>query len=356
MFTERNSASWKRYFKPGHILTEFVYVLVIDTLIAVFLTATGITKPFGVNFVVSQCYGITIFTVIHLFLWMFRPGWKIGPIILIMAVSLVIGYFTGGYLAFVILKRFFSITLTYQGTSIVQQMVLVLVISATVGYFFFSRARLRETKELIQQERIQRLSSEKETLEANLRLLQAQIEPHFLFNTLSNVLSLIDTDPTKGKAMLSDLIRYLRTSLSRTRPNITTLGQEMEMIRSYLSIQKVRMGERLIFAIDFPQSLSERPLPPMLLQPLVENAVKHGLEPRVEGGKISVEASENGDAVRIIIADTGEGFSAYEQAGIGLANVRERIRLIYGDRGRLLLEENTPHGVRAIIEVPKNGP
>jgi len=354
MRAEDESASWKRYFRPGHILTEFVYILLIDTLIAVFLTATGVSKPFGVDFVVSQCYGITIFTVIHLLLWMFRPG-KIGPIILMMAVSLVIGYFTGGYVAFVILKRFFSITLTHQGTSIVQQMVLVLAISATVGYFFFSRARLRETKELIQQERIQRLSSEKETLEANLRLLQAQIEPHFLFNTLSNVLSLIDTDPTKGKAMLSDLIRYLRTSLSRTRPNITTLGQEMEMIRSYLSIQKVRMGDRLIFAIDLPQSLSERPLPPMLLQPLVENAVKHGLEPRVEGGKISVEASENGDAVRIIIADTGEGFSAYEQTGIGLANVRERIRLIYGDRGRFLLEENTPHGVRAIIEVPKNG-
>ena len=355
MFTEKDPASWKRYFRPAHIFTEFIYVLVIDTLIALFLSATGISHPFGVNFVVSQCYGVTIFTVIHLLLWMFKPGWKIGPIILMMAASLVIGYFTGGYLAFVILKRIFSITLTHQGASIVQQMVLVLAIAAAVGYFFFSKARLRATGELIQQERIQRLSSEKEALEANLRLLQAQIEPHFLFNTLSNVLSLIDTDPAKGKAMLSDLIRYLRTSLSRTRPDTTTLGQEMEMIKSYLSIQKVRMGERLTFAIDFPESLSERPLPPMLLQPLVENAVKHGLEPRVEGGKISVEASENGEVVRVTIADTGEGFSAYEQTGIGLANVRERIRLIYGDRGRLLLEENTPHGVKAIIEVPKNG-
>src|SRR5208337_5254269 len=123
MRREGKSASWKRYFRPGHILTEFFYVLVIDTLIAVFLTATGISKPFGVNFVISQCYGITIFTVIHLLLWIFKPGWKMGPIIIMMAVSLVIGYFTGGYLAFVILKRFFSITLTYHGTSIVQQMV-----------------------------------------------------------------------------------------------------------------------------------------------------------------------------------------------------------------------------------------
>lgn len=355
MHVEPSTESWKSYFRLGHMSTEFLYVLIIDTLIAVFLSVTGIANPFGVNLVVAQCYGIIIFTLVHLLLWMFKPGWKIGPIILIMAGSLVIGYFTGGYVAFLVLKRFFSITLTYKGTSIVQQMALVLAISAVVGYFFFSKARLRATKELIQQERIVRLSSEKEALEANLRLLQAQIEPHFLFNTLSNVLSLIDTDPTKGKAMLSDFIRYLRTSLSRTRPNATTLGQEMEMIRSYLSIQKVRMGERLTFAIDFPQSLSERPLPPMLLQPLVENAVKHGLEPRVEGGKISVEASENGDVVRVTIADTGDGFGAYEQTGIGLSNVRERIRLIYGERARLLLEENTPHGVKAIIEVPKNG-
>jgi sensor histidine kinase YesM len=334
---------------------DFVYVVIIDTFIALFLSATGISHPFAINLLMSQCYGISISAIIFSLLWIFKPGGKTAPIVLIIAVGVVGGNFIGGRLAYLILRRVFSITLKQQGTDILQTIVLVVAIGATVSYFFYSKARLKAHKEIIQQERITRLSSEKEALEANLRLLQAQIEPHFLFNTLSNVLSLIDTDPAKGKIMLSDLIHYLRTSLSRTLPATTTLDQEMDMCRTYLSIQKVRMGERLSFAIDFPDALSEEPLPPMLLQPLVENAIKHGLEPSVEGGEVFVEASEKDGMVRITVADTGAGLSAYEQAGIGLANVRERIRLIYGDKGRLLLEENTPHGVRAIIEVPKNG-
>jgi len=345
----------RHYTSLRHLLMDFVYVVIIDTFIALFLSATGISHPFAINLLMSQCYGISISAIIFSLLWIFKPGGKTAPIVLIIAVGVVGGNFIGGRLAYLILRRVFSITLKQQGTDILQTIVLVVAIGATVSYFFYSKARLKAHKEIIQQERITRLSSEKEALEANLRLLQAQIEPHFLFNTLSNVLSLIDTDPAKGKIMLSDLIHYLRTSLSRTLPATTTLDQEMDMCRTYLSIQKVRMGERLSFAIDFPDALSEEPLPPMLLQPLVENAIKHGLEPSVEGGEVFVEASEKDGMVRITVADTGAGLSAYEQAGIGLANVRERIRLIYGDKGRLLLEENTPHGVRAIIEVPKNG-
>jgi sensor histidine kinase YesM len=114
----------------------------------------------------------------------------------------------------------------------------VLVFSATVAYYLYSTTRIKAMEELIRQEKIDWLSREKESLEANLRLLQAQIEPHFLFNTLSNVLSLIDTDPDKSKVMLADLIRFLRTSLSRTLPAVATLGQEIDMIQAYLGIQK----------------------------------------------------------------------------------------------------------------------
>ncbi len=338
-----------------HIAMDFVYVVIIDTLIALFLSATGISHPFAINLLMSQCYGLSIFAIVSLLLSVFKPWKKPALMVLILAVSLAGGLVIGGLLGFFILRQVFSITLTQHGANIPQTIVLVLAIGVTVTYFFYSKALLKADKALIQQERITRLSSEKEALEATLRLLQAQIEPHFLFNTLSNVLSLIDTDPVKGKRMLSDLIHYLRTSLSRTLPNTTTLGQEMEMVRTYLSIQQVRMGERLSFVIDLPVALSEYPLPPMLLQPLVENAIKHGLEPLVEGGEVFVGASEEDGKVRITIADTGAGLSSYEQAGIGLANVRERIRLIYEEKGRLILEENTPHGVRAIIEVPKNG-
>ncbi len=355
MSTERDPIPWKHHFNPRHLFMEFLYVVIIDTLIALFLSATGISHPFAVNLLMSQCYGLSIFAIISLLLWAFKPREGIARIALIVAIGVAGGNLIGGRIGVFILRRVFSMTLTRMEAGALPTIVLVIAIGATVSYFFYSKGRLRADKEIIQQERIRRLSSEKEAVEANLRLLQAQIEPHFLFNTLSNVLSLIDTDPTRGKAMLSDLIRYLRTSLSRTRPATTTLGQEMEMIRSYLSIQKVRMGERLTFAIDLPVALSESPFPPMLLQPLVENAVKHGLDPRVEGGEIAVKVTESADAVKVTIADTGAGFSTNESTGIGLANVRERIRLIYEDRGRLLLEENTPRGVKAIVEVPKNG-
>jgi sensor histidine kinase YesM len=218
-------------------------------------------------------------------------------------------------------------------------------LSIAIGYYFYSKARIKISKEIIQQERINRLSSEKQALEANLRLLQAQIEPHFLFNTLSNVLSLIDTDPARGKSMLGDLIHYLRTSFD----------QEMNIIKAYLNIQNVRMGERLRFSIELPDALREYPLPPMLLQPLIENAVKHGLEPAIEGGEIIIKVMEEDDFIRIEVQDTGNGFSAYDTAGVGIANVRERISLLYGNKGQLILEANDPHGVKAIIEVPKHG-
>jgi sensor histidine kinase YesM len=129
----------------------------------------------------------------------------------------------------------------------------------------------------------------------------------------------------------------------------------MDMCRAFLNIQKVRMGERLSFEIDLPDALRQHPFPPMLIQPLIENGLKHGLEPKVEGGTIVVKAAEGDGLVRITVADTGDGFSEYEQGGVGIANVRERLRLIFGNKARLLLEENVPHGVRAIIEVPRDG-
>jgi LytS/YehU family sensor histidine kinase len=141
--------------------------------------------------------------------------------------------------------------------------------------------------------------------------------------------------------------------LSRTLPDTTTLDQEMNAIKGYLNIQKIRLGDRLTFFIDAPETLAQYPFPPMLLQPLVENGVKHGLEPKIEGGAIRITAREEGESLRIEVADTGLGFSTLNASGVGIANVKERIKLIYGEKGRLLLEENEPCGVRAVIEVPK---
>jgi LytS/YehU family sensor histidine kinase len=167
-------------------------------------------------------------------------------------------------------------------------------------------------------------------------------------------LSLIDTKPDKGKAMLLDLTNYLRTSLSRTLPEKTTLSQEISMIKAYLDIQKIRMDERLSYKIDVPNDLMQHSFPPMLLQPLVENAIKHGLEPKVEGGEIVIRATQENNLLKIEVADTGLGFSDFDKPRVGIANVRERLGLLFGEKGRLIIEENKPHGVRAIIEVPIN--
>jgi sensor histidine kinase YesM len=222
-----------------------------------------------------------------------------------------------------------------------------------VSYFFYFKRKLSASVQMIQEERIKRLSSEKQVLEANLQRLQAQIEPHFLFNTLSNILSLMDTDPVAAKSMQMNLIRYLRTSLSRTRNPTTTLGQEADLVQAFLDIYKIRMGPRLQYAIDIPESLTNRPFAPMLIQPLVENAVLHGLEPKIEGGEIKVRASETGSHLKLEISDTGSGLSKNQRPGVGLSNVEERLRHLYGSEGRLLIKEKQPSGLILIIEVPK---
>ncbi len=132
-----------------------------------------------------------------------------------------------------------------------------------------------------------------------------------------------------------------------------TLAQEMDIVRNYLDLFAIRMGDRLRYRIDLPDALLAVPLPPLLIQPLVENAVKHGLEPSVKGGEVSVSASREGDAVRIVVVDSGRGIlETGEGNGIGLDNIRKRLQLAYGDKGRFTLEANEPTGVRAVIEIP----
>jgi sensor histidine kinase YesM len=344
----------KNHMNARHVLIDFIYTILISTLIAAFLTFTGITtKSFIMNLIVSQSFGISFCSIIMFLLWIFKPE-KTASLVFIVIIGIASGTLIGLQIGSFLLQQIFSVTLKQPEKSLFQVIILAITFGMIVSYFFYSKSRLKASKELIQQERIKRLSSEKEALEANLRLLQAQIEPHFLFNTLSNVLSLIDSNPASGKSMLVDLIHYLRTSLSRTFPDPITLDQEIDMIKAYLNIQKIRMGERLRFKIELPDAIRQFPFPPMLLQPLVENAIKHGLEPKVEGGEVSIKAGEEEDLVRIEVMDTGLGFSSFQETGVGIGNVRERIQLLYGERGRLIIEENKPNGVRTVIEVPKH--
>jgi hypothetical protein len=199
----------------------------------------------------------------------------------------------------------------------------------------------------------ERHQMEKNVLEARLALMQAQVEPHFLFNTLANVQHLVETDPAGASRMLDSLIQYLRAALPQMREAATNLGREVDMARAFLEINRVRMGSRLAFAIEVPDSLKERAFPPMMLISLVENAIKHGVDPCCDCGSILIRAEEaEGGRLKVSVTDTGEGIRPKKGGGVGLTNIRERLKALYGGSARLVLEENAPRGVVAFIEVP----
>jgi hypothetical protein len=190
--------------------------------------------------------------------------------------------------------------------------------------------------------------------EAQLKMMQAQVEPHFLFNTLASVDYLIETDPGRASKMQKNLIQYLRAALPQMREGSTTLGKELALCRAYLEILKVRMDDRLQFSMIVPQGLATAQFPPMMLQSLVENSIKHGLEPKAEGGSLTISADIASGNLRVSVADTGLGFAVAGQTGtgVGLTNVRERLAALYGGRARLNVAANTPSGTIATIEVP----
>jgi len=201
-------------------------------------------------------------------------------------------------------------------------------------------------------EKARRITNEKKVLESHLKLLQAQIEPHFLFNTLTSIESLDDTDPDSAKKMQINFIQYLRTTLAKTRAEVTTVGQEVELIRAYLDIFKVRMGERLDYTVSVSDDIKEVPFPSMLVQPIVENSIKHGLEPKIEGGEIRVNVKKISNKIRWEIADTGIGLSENSDLGVGLSNILERLNSLYEAEGQLIMEENRPSGLKIFLEVP----
>lgn len=197
-----------------------------------------------------------------------------------------------------------------------------------------------------------RLDLGRQMSEAQLQVLQSQIEPHFLFNSLAHVRRLYQTDPRAGRAMMRHLSRYLSAAQPALRQTSIGLGHDLELAVAYLGIQKIRMGSRLAFEIDVPDEAREARVPPMMITTLVENAIKHGLSPLPEGGMVRIVARLDGSALRIRVSDTGQGFQASLGTGVGLANIRARLGMLYGASGELSLHQNMPRGVTAAIVVP----
>lgn len=209
----------------------------------------------------------------------------------------------------------------------------------------------REASERATVERCERI-----VMEARIQAMQAQIEPHFLFNTLSSIDVLIELDPQRASKMQKRLIQYLRAALPQMREGAaaSTLGQQVELSRAYLEIMQMRMEERLTVHINVPEVLCSLPFPSMMLQTLVENAIQHGLEPKGAGGLLEISATLQGEGrLLVAVADTGVGFSPSPRAGVGLANIRERLKMMFGLDAELVLEANIPCGTRASILLPK---
>ncbi|QJR14039.1 hypothetical protein DSM104440_00831 [Usitatibacter palustris] len=191
------------------------------------------------------------------------------------------------------------------------------------------------------------------TAEAQLQALQAQVEPHFLFNTLAHVKWLYRRDPERGRRMLDRFIDYLQAALPHVRQGSATLEQELQLAQAYLDLQQLRIGERLEFTIEVPPDIASHKFPPLMLLTLVENAIKHGIAPQLEGGAIGIRATADDRLLRIEVRDTGAGLRQAAGSGMGLANVRARLAALFGAGARLVIEPNFPHGVVAAIEIPR---
>ena len=228
---------------------------------------------------------------------------------------------------------------------------LLLMVWIGLGIHLF-REREEAAEEAVHDEVERKLLLERQTSEAQLQVLQSQIEPHFLFNSLAHVRRLYQTHPASGRAMLRYLSDYLGAAEPVIRERGITLGQDLGLAVAYLNIQRLRMGSRLTFDIDVPDALRPTIVPPMMLTTLVENAIKHGLSPLPEGGRVRIAAHDDGSGVRIVVSDTGQGFQSNLGSGIGLANVRARLAILYADAASLSLSQQTPRGVIAAVVVP----
>lgn len=323
-------------------------VVLFNTLVALFLSAIDYGGSFSANWLFSQTVGLTITACVELPLRLLHtPAWRAAG----LAVALVAGSVLGTGLAMLVTGVYLleDLVLLVFG----QVVLLGLVFGTGITLFAYARERNLRSEQALDAARLKHLGAEKARVETELRMLQAQVEPHFLFNTLAIVRSLIGQDPQAGKQLLDHLIDYLRASLSHSRSERSTLGEELELLEHYLNIMQVRMGSRLAFSISASNTVRHRPLPPMLLQPLVENAIRHGLEPKTGAGLLRLDISETGHHTVVQISDNGVGFGSDTTPGNGLANIRARLQALYDDRADLTVEDNEQGGVTATLRLPR---
>ncbi|MEH6436166.1 sensor histidine kinase [Massilia sp. DD77] len=345
---------------PSSLLRNLLYTAIWSSLLALGLTilqklmgrsGMSFARLLFATLVISNLIGFMIHAMLELLERYFPRGkpWRFRAAqVLAIALASVIGIPFGN--ALVVGKsplRFFqySATLTFLLAFALMTAVLMVMVLAA------GERRLRRAADNARQQE-QIAAAGRLIAEARLRALQAQIEPHFLYNTLANVVSLIDSQPATARRMLERFIDYLRAGLAASRAEHATLGSELDLAGAYLDVLGVRLGGRLRWRIELDAGLRALPMTPMLLQPLVENAIMHGIEPKLEGGEIVLRARLDGAMLCVEVCDSGQGLRTATPrpgGGVGLANLRERLRQL---AGQLQLLENPAGGVTARLLLP----
>lgn len=325
-------------------ISAFVSVL-FNTAIAGLLTIISFEENFWINFVFSQCIGLSIYAINATVMCRIADKrWRWLTLAFTFPGSIMLG---------VTLAAWITGVGDWSDPKAWVAVVISLFFGGIGGITYFLSHRIEQLDKEVRLRRENEMESERRQMEAQLKMLQAQIEPHFLFNTLANVSSLIDTDPALSKRLLERLNDWLRIALVRTRSDSTTLGDELEMLENYLQILKIRFGDRLRWSTDVDGIARGMAFPPMLLQPLVENAVRHGIEPKIGGGEIKIVATSNDGSLRVEVRDTGIGMVGSDGKGTGVSNIRARLATLFGERASLSLFGNSDGGVTAILELPR---
>ena len=327
---------------------ELTLMILVNFMVTLVLVTTGVAQSFRDTYIIANAIGFSIWGAFELLRLLFGAA-QTSPLIL-APLAVPIGFVVGSKLAAAIGTK--DLISFHDPAHPWRLLVGSLLVSICATGVFIVYWRAETYRADLQTERRRAAEAQQSELSAKLALLQAQIEPHFLFNTLANAQSVIESDPQTAKRILDNLNQYLRVSLGRTRRASSTLADEIGVITALLAISALRLGDRLRYSIDVPEPLKAAELPPLLLQPLVENALKHGIDPAVNGGEIHMEAREEDNSLCLRVTDTGVGLNASSPEGVGLANVRARLNSLYGDRGRLALYNNAPHGVIAEITMP----
>jgi sensor histidine kinase YesM len=313
-------------------------------------------RPLWHPFISTQCFGLAIAYAVNV-----ASPWERTRPILRLCIAVAIGTIVGYGLVFLIKGVFMALPgytigeLVHDRNKFQGTLISAFALGLFVSLFFLLKFRESRAEAALHRTESERHRLAKLALESELKLMQAQVEPHFLFNTLASVQYLTETDPPQASRLLGHLLAYLRAALPQLRSASTTLGQEIDLAEAYLNILQMRMGARLTFNIRVAGDLRPLPFPPGLLMSIVENAITHGLEPQAEGGTVRIEASRRDDRLVVTITDTGAGLNGTPGRpgqGFGLANVRERIVALYGTQGHFSLEESPPHGASATIEIP----